>query len=92
MPTSNSKKNARRKARTQPTDQTPFSIRKPIEEGDAPDDGGEQSEKEKVALKSVARKVIQGIIDYMDPTHYLTSITEASKSGRTHAFMITADS
>ena len=90
MPTSNSKKNARRKARTQPTDQTPFSIRKPTEEGDAPDDGGEQSEKEKVALKSVARKVIQGIIDYMDPAHYLTSITEASKSGRTHAFMITA--
>ena len=92
MPTSNSKKKAKRKARTPIHDLTPFTLRHPKEEEDE-DDGGvkeEQSEKEKTTLERVARKVINGVIDYMDPTHYLTSISDASKSGHTHAFMITA--
>ena len=90
MPTSNSKKKAKRKARTPIHDLTPFTLRHPKEEEDE-DDGGvkeEQSEKEKTTLERVARKVINGVIDYMDPTHYLTSISDASKSGHTHAFML----
>ena len=64
MRTSNSKKKAKRKARTPTTDLTPFTLRQPKEDGDEEDDGikEEQSEKEKGTLERVARRVINGVI------------------------------